>query len=101
MARTITVYESGDMLTVTQAAELLGYSREYFAAMLNMNDKAADLKLIRLKVETTPEWRKAYNSRARYVFEYDALKAWYKARQRRPEVKAKAWNRSKSPSPVL
>lgn len=101
MARQITIYEPGDMLSVTQAAEHFGYSREYFAAMLNPNDKAADIKLIQIKVETTPEYRKAYNTRARYVFEYDKLKAWYKARQRRSEVKAKAWNRSKQPSPVL
>jgi catechol 1,2-dioxygenase len=33
--------------------------------------------------------------------EYNALKAWYTQRQNRPAVKAKAWNRSKSPSPVL
>lgn len=101
MARQITVYEPGDMLTVTEAAEHFGYAREYFAAMLNIKDKAADLKLIRLKVETTKEWRKAYGSRARFVFEYEALKQWYNARQRRPEVKAKAWNRSKQPSPIL
>lgn len=99
--KTITIFESGDVLTVTQAAEHFGYSREYFAAMLNINDKAADPTLIRIKIDTDETWRRAHKSRARIVFEYDALKAWYEKRNRRPSVKAKAWNRSKQPSPVL
>lgn len=99
--KTITIFESGDVLTVTQAAEHFGYSREYFAAMLNINDKAADPALIRIKIDTDETWRRANKSRARIVFEYDALKAWYEKRNRRPSVKAKAWNRSKQPSPVL
>jgi hypothetical protein len=101
MAKTITIYEPGDLLTVNQAADHFGYSREYFGAMLNINDKAADPRLIRLRIETDESWRKANKSRAQYVFEYEALKAWYTQRQNRPAVKAKAWNRSKSPSPVL
>lgn len=99
--KTITIYESGDLLTATQAADHFGYNREYFMAMLNINDKAADPTLIRLKIATDATWRKAHKSRAQSVFEYDALKAWYEKRNRRPSVKAKAWNRSKQPSPVL
>lgn len=101
MARQITVYESGDLLTVDQAADHFGYTRDYFRAMIRIDDKAADLKLIRLKIETDPDWRAANKSRARIVFEYEALKTWYAARNRRKEVKDKTWNRSKRPSPVL
>lgn len=101
MPRTITIYESGDLLTSYQAADHFGYSRDYFLAMLNINDKAADPGLIRLKIATDETWRKANRSRAMSVFEYDALKAWYTKRNNRPAVKAKAWNRSHKPSPVL
>jgi len=101
MARTITIYEDGDLLTPDQAADHFGYSREYFRAMTQMNDKAGDLKLIRLKIETDESWRKANKSKVRHVFEYSALKQWYDARQRRPEIKAKTWARRGKPSPVL
>ncbi len=59
MARQITVYEPGDLLTVDQAADHFGYTRDYFRAMIRIDDKAADLKLIRLKIETDPDWRAA------------------------------------------
>jgi hypothetical protein len=99
--RQITVYESGDLLTADQAADVLGYSRDYFRAMLRLDDKAADLKLIRLKIETDEAWRKINKSRARFVFEYDALKAWYATRNKRKEVKDKTWARRGTPSPAL
>lgn len=95
------VYESGDLLTADQAADHFGYSRDYFRAMLQMSDKAADPRLIRLRIKTDETWRKANKSRAQYVFEYDALKAWYTQRQNRPTVKAKAARRTKTPSPIL
>lgn len=101
MPRTITIYESGDLLTTDQAADVLGYSRDYFRSMLQINNKAADLKLMRLRIETDAEWRKYNRTKAQFVFEYDALKAWYTAKQRRPEVKHKAWARRGKPSPVL
>lgn len=99
--KTITMYEPGDLLTATQAADVLGYSRDYFLSMLQINDKAADLKLIRLKIETDETRRKANRSRARHVFEYGELTAWYRAKQRRREVKAKTWARKGKPSPLL
>lgn len=99
--KTVIVYEAGDLLTSDQAADHFGYSRDHFRNLLTMTNRAADPRLIRLRIETDESWRKANKSRAQYVFEYDALKAWYKQRQNRPSVKAKAWNRSKSPSPVL
>jgi hypothetical protein len=99
--KTITVYESGDLLTADQAADCFGYTRDHFRNMLMLSNKSADPRLIRLKIETDATWRAANKSRAQYVFEYDALKAWYASRQRRPSVKAKARNRSKSPNPVL
>ena len=101
MARTITIYESGDLLTSDQAADHFGYTRDHFRNMLMLSNKGADPRLIRLRIETDETWRKANKSRAHYVFEYDELKKWYDSRQRRPSVKAKAARRTKSPSPVL
>jgi hypothetical protein len=97
----VIVYESGDLLTADQAADHFGYTRDHFRNLLTLSNKVADPRLIRLRIETDATWRRANKSRARYVFEYDAIKAWYDSRQRRPSVKAKAWNRSKSPSPIL
>jgi len=99
--KTVIVYEPGDLLTSDQAADHFGYSRDYFRAMLQISDKAADPRLIRLKIDTDESWRKANRSRAHFVFEYEALKAWYTKRQNRPTVKAKASRRTKTPSPVL
>jgi hypothetical protein len=99
--KTVIVYEPGDLLTTYQAADHFGYSRDYFCAMLQISDKAADPRLIRLKIKTDATWRKANGSRAQFVFEYAALKAWYDAKQRRPSVKAKTWARRGTPSPIL
>lgn len=95
------VYEKGDLLTVDEIAEVFGYSRDHVRNMLDIRNKVADPRLIRLKIETDEAWRKANKSRARYVFEYSAVKAWYVKRQNRPTVKAMSRNRSKSPSPIL
>ena len=89
MPRLIPVYEENDLLTADQAADHFGYSRDYFRSMLQINDKAADAKLIRLKIETDETWRKANRSRAKHVFNFGELRDWYKKKQRRPEVRAK------------
>jgi thioester reductase-like protein len=99
--KTVIMYEPGDLLTVAQAADHFGYSRDYFHNMTQLNDKGADVKLIRLRIETDESWRRANRSRAHFVFEYSALKAWYDAKQRRSSVKSKAWARRNTPSPVL
>lgn len=99
--KTVTIYEPGDLLKADEAADHFGYTRDYFRNMLNINDKAADPRLIRLKIATDDTWRRANKSRAQYVFEYTKLKEWYEARQRRKSVRDKTWNRSKSPSPIL
>ena len=97
----IKVYEPGDLLTAYDVADLVGYSRDYVRAMLDINDRAADPRLIRLKIATDKTWRAANKSRAQFVFEYTAVKAWYEQRQRRHTVKAMSRGRSRTPSPVL
>lgn len=101
MSKTITIYEPGDLLTADAAADHSGYPRDYFRAMLAIGNKAADPRLIRLKIATDATWKKAHGSRAHFVFEYEALKAWYLTRNRRSTVKAKADRRTKSPSLIL
>lgn len=97
----VKVYEEGDLLTSDEAADHFGYTRDHFRNLLMMSNKAADPRLIRLRIETDAAWRKTHKSRAQYVFEYSAVKAWYTQRQNRPTVKAKADRRTKSPSPIL
>ncbi|MBQ3302528.1 MAG: hypothetical protein IJH04_10380 [Eggerthellaceae bacterium] len=101
MPRLIPVYEDNDLLTADQAADHFGYSRDYFRSMLQINDKAADAKLIRLKIETDETWRKANRSRAKHVFNFGELRDWYKKKQRRPEVRAEKWARRHTPSPLV
>jgi hypothetical protein len=97
----IRMYEEGDLLTAYEVADLVGYSRDYVRALLDINDKAADPRLIRLKIDTDATWRKANNSRVRFVFEYSAVKERYAQRQRRRTVKNMSRGRSRTPSPVL
>jgi hypothetical protein len=97
----VTVYEPGDMLTADQAADHFGYSRDHFRNMLLLSSKAADPRLIRIKIDTDETWRKSNRSRALYVFEYAELKQWYETRQRRATVKAKTWARRGTPNPIL
>lgn len=97
----VVVYEQGDLLTADQAADHFGYSRDHFRNLLQISNKVADPRLMRLKIETDEAWRKANKSKARFVFEYEALKQWYEARQRRSTVKSKAWARRGTPSPML
>lgn len=101
MSKTITIYEPGDLLTADAAAAHFGYTREYFRAMLAIGNKAADPRLIRLKITTDAAWKKANGSRAHFVFEYEALRSWYLTRNRRSTVKAKADRRKHTPSPLL
>jgi hypothetical protein len=99
--KTVTIYEQGDLLTADQAADHFGYSRDHVRNMLTITNKAADPRLMRLKIETDESWRKANRSRALYVFEYSTLKTWYEQRQRRSTVKNKTWARRGTPSPIL
>lgn len=97
----VKVYEDGDLLSAYDVADHFGYSRDYVRALLDINDKAADPRLIRLKIDTDATWRKANNSRVRFVFEYSAVKVWYEGRQRRRTVKNMSRGRTRTPSPLL
>lgn len=97
----VKVYEDGDLLTAHDVADHFGYSRDYVRAMLDINDKAADPRLIRLKIATDETWRKTNGNRARFVFEYSAVKEWYAKRQNRRTVKNMSRGRSRIPNPIL
>jgi len=87
------VYEDGDLLDATDIADYFGYSREYVLHMLNINHRGANPALLRLRIESTPEWRQTMGRRARYVFLYEEVKAWHDAHQRKPSVKRKVYAR--------
>ena len=48
--KTVIVYESGDLLTADQAADHFGYTRDHFRNMLTLSNKAADPRLMRLRI---------------------------------------------------
>lgn len=97
----IKVYEDGDLLTAYDIADHFGYSRDYVRAMLDINDRAADPRLIRLKIATDATWRKENRNRAQFVFEYSAVKTWYLQRQNRRTVKNMSRGRSRKPNLIL
>lgn len=97
----VIVYEAGDMLTADELADHFGYSRDAVRSMLSIRSTAADPRLIRLKIDTTPEWRKSTGNRARFVFAYEDVKRWYEYRERRTSVKAQRHRRTRQPSPIL
>ena len=97
----VKVYEDGDLLTAHDIADHFGYSRDYVRAMLDINDRSADPRLIRLKIDTDATWRRENGNRARFVFEYSDVKAWYLKRQNRRTVKSMSRNRVRMPNPIL
>lgn len=101
MVKMIRVYEDDDLLTAYDVADHFGYSRDYVRAMLDIKDRAADPRLIRLKIDTDAAWRKSTGNRARFVFQYKDVKAWYLQRQNRRTVKSMSRGRSKQPNPIL
>ncbi len=62
-------YKSDDLLTTEQAAEVLGY-----AVTSLQNGQIAQLS--RLRIATDESWRKAYSSKAQYVYRYGDLLTW-------------------------
>lgn len=98
--RYVIVYDDDDMIGANELADHFGYSRDHVRAMLNIQDRNADPALIRLRIETTREWRQANGMRARIVFRYADAKAWYEQRQRKPTVRRQKHNRKHTPQQV-
>lgn len=87
MPRSVTVYDADDLIDATELADYFGYSRDHIRNMLNINDNRADPKLIRLRIRTSPEWRRENGSRAMWVYRFGDVQDWYQRRQRSPHVR--------------
>jgi hypothetical protein len=70
-------YQFNDLITIDQAAEEVGYTAPYMRALCRPEQPQYDPAFRKLRIETDPTWRKAYNSSARYVFRYGEVIRWF------------------------
>jgi hypothetical protein len=79
-------YGYNDLLTVSQVAEELGYTAAYLRLLLNPKENQYDPTFAVLKINTDESWRKAFESRAEYVFRYGEVLKWFHNHLERPTV---------------
>lgn len=79
----MTRYHEGDFLTVRQIAEQFGKSTEYIHALAGQSNAHRDPNLFRLRVMTDESYRRYFGTRAKFVYPYREVKAWYRERQTR------------------
>lgn len=65
------------LITTSEAAEMLGFSEIYFRSMTNPSKRHFDSTLVALRIETDETWRKAYESKAQVVYDVEQLKQWF------------------------
>lgn len=83
-------YRTGDFLTVRQIADYTGKSVEYTQKISGRTNGHRDPNLFRLRVETDPTYRAAFETKAKYVYPFEGVRAWYRERRRRPWVQGAA-----------
>jgi len=86
-------YKAHDLLTLKEAANALGYSTLYFQNLVSQHSKEFDLELYRMRVETDETFRKAFRTKALYVYPYGELVEWFTKRQSTESMQA--WNASR------
>ncbi len=74
-------YREGDFLTVAQIAEQFGKRKDYIQALAARSNSHSDPNLFRLRVETDPVYREVFGTRAKYVYPWPDVRAWYRERQ--------------------
>lgn len=79
----MTRYRDGDLLTVRQIAEQFGKSTQYVQALTGRSNTHQDPNLFRLRIETDPSYREIFETRAKYVYAWPEVRAWYRERQSR------------------
>lgn len=74
-------YHEGDFLAVAQIAEQFGKRKDYIQALAAVSNSHSDPNLFRLRVETDPVYREVFGTRAKYVYPWPDVRAWYRERQ--------------------
>lgn len=80
-------YRDSDLLTPTQAAEALGYDDEYFQNLAMPSSPRYEPDLRRMRVRTDETFRKAFRTKAMYVFPYGELVKWFSTYQSSPSMR--------------
>ncbi len=83
-------YNDDDLLTLDQVAEAVGYTRGHLAMLFSPGVETYDPSFRQIRIKTDETFRKAFNTRAQYVFRYGDVKRWFNEYQSRPSVQA--WN---------
>jgi hypothetical protein len=83
-------YKDDDLLTLGQAADTLGYSRQYFQNLVSQGAREYDEDLCRMRVQTDETYRRAFRTRVQYVYPYGELVTWFTKRQSTASMKE--WN---------
>jgi hypothetical protein len=83
-------YREGDFLTVAQIAEQFGKRNDYIQALAGQSNTHQDPNLFRLRVMTDESYRRYFETRAKFVYPYREVWAWYHERQTRGRVQGAA-----------
>lgn len=83
-------YKDDDFLTLNEVAEAVGYSERHVATLFAPGNAHYDPSLRTIRIKTDETFRKAFGTKAQYVFQYRDVKRWFNERQNRPSVQT--WN---------
>lgn len=70
-------YRNGDLLTMEQAADAFGYSKNYMQRLTAPSCPEYDEDFARMRVNTDAAYRKAFRTSALYVYLYEDLVQWF------------------------
>lgn len=79
-------YKDDDFLTLHEVAEAVGYTKGHMATMFAPGNAHYDPSLRTIRIKTDETFRKAFGTKAQYVFQYRDVKRWFNERQNRPTV---------------
>lgn len=80
-------YDPDQLMSITEAAQALGYSEAYMKTLTSPGCAQYDSELDRMRIQTDETWRKAYNRpRLLWVWRYGDLLTWFTNHQKLPTV---------------
>lgn len=79
-------HSNDDMLTLREVAQLTGYTYGHVVSLFSPGNQHYDPTLRILGVQTDVSWRKAFGSKALFVFRRGDIKRWFAERQGMPRV---------------
>jgi len=84
MGRTV----ADDLITIRQISEMFGISIMHLHAITGPTNRHRDADLFRCRIQTDETWRRAFESRASYVYRCGDVRRWNRERQTMPRVQA-------------